>query len=390
MRIRFVAAVWALLLSFLPLAHAADPNYSDIWWNPQESGWGLTIADHETTMWAVWFTYRQNGTPTWMYMAGGTFTEGKRRFSGDLYQTTGPSYRAAYASRAITNVKVGTASFDFAPPGFAPGVALFNYTVGDVTGSRQIERYGFGNGAPNWGTDFTDIWWDPAESGTGITIAQHGTTAFGVWYTYGDDNQPLFIVLSAGAVQGTGAISGDLATTRGPYFGNATFDSSQVVSVPFGSLAASIERQAAVQSFTPMKGTWNATHADGTAVSKFFTQLGFGNAAPSVAPPPCLVTGTCIDRTPSSSATCSYRTCSEGKMPDGYDSYGYPYGDIPCQCSSETGNLSVACSASRPLVSVGQSCAAGQGCPVGSVCVTRLTGLQLCMTRTDFDRNMCY
>ena len=31
----------------------SSTNYSDIWWNPNESGWGLTIADHETHIFAV-------------------------------------------------------------------------------------------------------------------------------------------------------------------------------------------------------------------------------------------------------------------------------------------------------------------------------------------------
>jgi len=82
----------ALLLTLATSASAAPTNYSDIWSNPLESGWGVTIADHQTQMFVVWYTYRQDGSPTWFVMPGGTFTEGKRLFTGDAFQTTGPPY----------------------------------------------------------------------------------------------------------------------------------------------------------------------------------------------------------------------------------------------------------------------------------------------------------
>src|SRR5206468_9886700 len=44
-----VRAALGLILSLAGLA-AQAANYSDLWWNPSESGWGLTIADHDTTL----------------------------------------------------------------------------------------------------------------------------------------------------------------------------------------------------------------------------------------------------------------------------------------------------------------------------------------------------
>ena len=38
--------------------------------------------------------------------------------------------------------------------------------------------------------DFTDLWWNPSESGWGLSLVQHPTRAmFGVWYTYGLDGK---------------------------------------------------------------------------------------------------------------------------------------------------------------------------------------------------------
>src|SRR5690349_315710 len=113
--------VWRLaaVLTLFPLfAHAE--NYSDIWWNPAESGWGITIADHETQLFAVWYAYQANGSQVWFVVPGGTFTSGRRFFTGDMYQTTGPPYDTAFDPSRVVAAKVGTASFDFAPPGLAP------------------------------------------------------------------------------------------------------------------------------------------------------------------------------------------------------------------------------------------------------------------------------
>ena len=107
---------------------AAEPgstNYSDIWWNPGESGWGITIADHETQIFAVWYTYRADGSPTWFTLPGGTFSQGRRLFTGDLYQTTGPAYNTpVFDPNAVTATKVGSATLDFAPSGMPAGTAL--------------------------------------------------------------------------------------------------------------------------------------------------------------------------------------------------------------------------------------------------------------------------
>jgi hypothetical protein len=367
---------------------AQAANYSDIWWNPGESGWGLTIADHETNLWAVWYTYRRDGSSTWMFASGGAFDAGHTRFTGPLYEATGPSWRAASASRPVTVTPVGSIAIDFAPAGQAAGTALFSYTVGDVSGTKQIQRYGFGNAAPAWGRDATDLWWDPSDSGWGIALTQHGTTLFGVWYTYDDGGQPLFVVLPGGTPPAAGGFAGDLFTTRGPWFGNATFDSTQVHTIPFGSAQVTLAAAGAVHGFTPQRGDWTTRVADGTTIDKFFTQLAFGNAAPATPPPPCLLAGTCVSReAPAASGNCSYRTCTAATMSEP-DYYGYSMG-MPCACS-DAATANVACTAARPQVAEGASCAAGQGCAVGSVCADLRNGMPaICMPLAMFNASYC-
>ena len=210
----------------------------------------------------------------WFVMPGGTFSEGRRIFAGDLYQTSGPAYNTAFDSGLVRTTKVGTMRLDFAPTGLEPGVALFTATVGTQTQTRQIQRQPFGNAPPDWGADYTDIWWNPAESGWGLTLAQHGDNVFGVWFTYGTDGQPLFVVLPSVGFAAPNAFSGVLFTTTGPYYGEPSFDASRVRVTAVGN--ASIV-------FNGRQGTFTSTVNGHTQVKTLLPQP-FGRATPSGAP----------------------------------------------------------------------------------------------------------
>ena len=320
-----------------------------------------------------------------MFAPGGTFDDAHVRFNATLYEATGPSYRGSFASRPVSVSAVGTIALDFAPAGLAPGVALFSWHVGDISRTVQVERFGFGNAPARWGADATDLWFDPLESGWGLALTQHGNGLFGVWYTYDDSGQPLFIFLPDGLSTAAGRFSGGLYTTRGPWFGSDTWDASQVRTTPFGTVQVTLDATAAVQGFMPQRGGWSARAADGTSMDKFFTQIGFGHAAPGVAMPDCLVSGTCVARESSGvPGQCSYRRCVAAMM--GTDYYGYSM--TPCSCTGSA--TPVACTSNAPQVADGASCAAGQGCAGGSVCADLGNGMpSVCMRQMDFDAGYC-
>lgn len=255
---RWLIAIAALLPC---LAHAQ--NYSDMWWNPSESGWGVTIADHETQLVAVWYTYDTDGSPIWFTVPGGTFNANRTFFSGDLYRVTGPSFTGAFDPAAVARTRVGTASFEFAPGGEA---ANFTWTVGSVTRSRPIQRLPFGSAPANWGIDRTDLWWNPAESGWGLTLAQHGNNVFGAWFTYAQSGRPLFIVMPGVQAQTADSFTGTLYTTTGPAYSAATFDPAQVRVTPVGS---------ATVRFAGDTATFTAT-VNGLTQVKTITRQPFG------------------------------------------------------------------------------------------------------------------
>lgn len=255
--------LWLAALLLPCLAHAA--NYSDMWFNPNESGWGVTIADHETNLFAVWYAYDTDGSPTWFTVPGGTFNANHTYFVGDVYRTTGPAFSGPFDPSAVKTTKVGTASFDFAPGG-ASGTALFSYTVGPASAKKTIQRLSFGNAPASWGIDKTDLWWNPSESGWGLTLAQHGNNVFGAWFTYASTGRPLFIVMPGVTMTGPDSFTGTLYTTTGPSYTASTFDPAQVRTTAVGS--ASLQ-------FSGDTGTFSAT-VNGVTVVKTITRQPFG------------------------------------------------------------------------------------------------------------------
>jgi hypothetical protein len=65
-------------------------NYSDMWWTPSESGWGLTIVQGPTNvLFAVWFVYDASGKPTWYTLQPGQWTSASFMtiYTGPIYKT---------------------------------------------------------------------------------------------------------------------------------------------------------------------------------------------------------------------------------------------------------------------------------------------------------------
>ena len=162
---RNTIATWLVALA-LPAAAQSVPaaNYSDIWWNPSESGWGVTFTQHPTTnqVFAVWYTYDPrvadaaspgNFKPLWLVMPGGQWTT-PTHLAGDVYVTVGTPFAQTWSSSSIHATKVGTFAFDFsssstgafaysvaAPSGLASTDPAFG--MPSFAGTKQIQRQPF-------------------------------------------------------------------------------------------------------------------------------------------------------------------------------------------------------------------------------------------------------
>ena len=128
----------------------SDPlwNHTDIWWNPSESGWGLSIVQHGSgIIFATWYVYGADGRATWHVVPEGQwFTP--HEYRGPLYRTTGPqipycsqSSCPPFNAQAVGATLVGTARLAFDGTDANRAVAIFTTTEGTV--SREIRRQSF-------------------------------------------------------------------------------------------------------------------------------------------------------------------------------------------------------------------------------------------------------
>ncbi len=161
---RWAAAVLAVALDagaqVVPAA-----NYTDLWWNPSESGWGVSIVQHASNkMFAVWFTYdpREPATasaeaagfkPLWIAFPDSTWVT-PTRATGPAYVTRGAPYFEAGDPAGARLQLVGTFTFDFAdasngtftydinpPAGLASDNPAFGLAA--FSGSRPIRRQAY-------------------------------------------------------------------------------------------------------------------------------------------------------------------------------------------------------------------------------------------------------
>jgi len=114
-------------------------NYSDLWWDPDESGWGLAINHHASNIiFAVWFVYGTDGKPTWYFMSDARQSH-FISYTGLVYKTTGPYFGGPFNPAGVSVSPAGTATLRFTQ--YDRGT--FTYTIDGISGTKSIERQGF-------------------------------------------------------------------------------------------------------------------------------------------------------------------------------------------------------------------------------------------------------
>jgi hypothetical protein len=94
-----------LLLTAALRAEALE--YTDIWYTPAESGWGVNLVQSNLTQFLTFFVYGPNSQPTWLIAT--TTDDGSGAYSGALYATTGTYYGSPWGG--VQGGAVGTVSF---------------------------------------------------------------------------------------------------------------------------------------------------------------------------------------------------------------------------------------------------------------------------------------
>jgi len=111
----------------------------DMWWGgPAQNGWGLAVLQQFRTLFGVWFTYDASGSPTWLVMPSGFWSDAQT-WEGHIYRTTGSAWLGQpYDKTLLKSTDAGTFRLRF-----SGDAGTFDYTVDGQSGSIPISRQPF-------------------------------------------------------------------------------------------------------------------------------------------------------------------------------------------------------------------------------------------------------
>ena len=131
------------LLSPLASANTFTTDLTDLWWNANESGWGVTATHQREVVFLTFFVYGTDNRPTF-YTGQASYTSqassGALIFSGPMFQTSGPWLGNFFNPNFVTIRQVGTVTFT----AFVDAATL-SYTVDGTIVNKALTRQTFRN-----------------------------------------------------------------------------------------------------------------------------------------------------------------------------------------------------------------------------------------------------
>jgi hypothetical protein len=243
------AATYGRGMFKVAVASGGPDNYQDLWWSGlQENGWGISITQHRDILFSELFIYDAQGQPIWVVMPGGSWNASFTRFTGPVFIPSG-SYFAAYdASRHSVGPQAGTVTLDFA----SRASATLSYTINGISGSKQIQRIGFGPPDSTPVGSYGDLWWGgTAQNGWGISVNQQYRTLFSVWYTYDRNGSPTWFVMPGGTWTAANTYTAAAYRASGPPWLGVPYDASRHSTAPAGTVTFTFtDAQNAAMSYT--------------------------------------------------------------------------------------------------------------------------------------------
>lgn len=200
-----------------PIATAATfppTPYLGLWYAGEaESGWGMSVTQHNGIIFVTIFTYDAAGQPTWYVMSNCTLAG--NTCNGKLYSVTGGKPPiTAWTPGGLNVVEVGDGSLVFS--GANNGV--FNAFINNLAVRKVIVRQDVKSGTVSNIIDFTDLWWNANESGWGISLTHANSNVFATWFTYDATGKAIWYVAPACtllAATTTTSCTSDLYTVTG-------------------------------------------------------------------------------------------------------------------------------------------------------------------------------
>ena len=128
----------ALACTLVAATPALAEDYTDLWWTPSESGWGVNVVQSEQFMFLTFFIYGSDTKPTWY--TGQLTRDASGNFNGGLYLTRGTYYANPWnTADSLPPQQAG--SVQFRPSATNAYEATLTYVVDGVgLVTKQVER----------------------------------------------------------------------------------------------------------------------------------------------------------------------------------------------------------------------------------------------------------
>lgn len=102
----------ALLLALFVCTTGRAATLTDLWYNPEESGWGLNVVQQDEVAFITLFVYGADGAPTWYFAPDARLVSiggasGLPRFSGALYRSRGPWHGGPFDASRVEVTPAG-------------------------------------------------------------------------------------------------------------------------------------------------------------------------------------------------------------------------------------------------------------------------------------------
>jgi hypothetical protein len=134
---RVLCAALTALALLLPIGPTFAADYTDIWFTPAESGWGVNLVQSNAFIYATFFIYGVDGKPTWLTAT--LSYNGSTAYSGAVYSYTGTYYASPWDPAKFSEQLVGTASFQPSATNGAQGTLTYT-VVGVPPVTKLIQR----------------------------------------------------------------------------------------------------------------------------------------------------------------------------------------------------------------------------------------------------------
>jgi hypothetical protein len=218
------------------------------YFNPQRNGHGIFLSQASGQQVIDWYTFREDGTPTWYLAQGPAPASGVGTWSADLY-------RVSWNGTSGSPTRVG----DVALTATSADHAMFSWHLDGSSGSEAFELVAQ-PACVNAGAsvNLSGEWFPPAQSGYGFDALVLPSQQFEAFYMYDASGNPRWVVGAKAPFAATSAIDMLQSTGFCPVCAYQALTTQ-----PAGNMTVSYENgssgelSTAITLNAPLSGTWN-------------------------------------------------------------------------------------------------------------------------------------